>query len=175
MIRLSLVSITSASLLLMALLTGSGVGHAQQTGCESGEGFGSFDFWLGEWDVTDSTTGSRAGSNSIQELEAGCMLLESWTSAGGGSGTSINYYNPVNDEWRQLWVSAGGYSIDIVGGMEGGSMKLSGNIYYFTGSVARFRGTWTPNSDESVRQFFEQYNDETNSWDVWFDGHYVRK
>jgi len=26
-----------------------------------------------------------------------------------------------------------------------------------------------------VRQFFEQYNNETEKWDVWFDGRYVHK
>lgn len=94
---------------------------------------------------------------------------------GGGTGTSLSYYNPVNEEWRQLWVSAGRYSIDIVGGIEGESTVLSGNIYNFSGGTAKIRGTWTPDSDDSVRQFFEQYNDETKNWDTWFDGRYVRK
>lgn len=54
-------------------------------------------------------------------------------------------------------------------------MVLSRNIYNFSGGTAKIRGTWTPDSDDSVRQFFEQYNDETNNWDVWFEGRYVRK
>jgi hypothetical protein len=100
--------------------------------------------------------------------------METWAGAGGSSGISINYYNPVRDEWRQLWVSAGEYAIDIVGGLVDGSMVLVGEIYnYASNETYDFRGSWTPNDNGSVRQFFEQYNDETEIWDPWFDGLYV--
>ncbi len=53
-------------------------------------------------------------------------------------------------------------------------MVLLGEIYnYGSNETFEFRGTWTPNRDGSVRQFFEQYNDETEVWDSWFDGRYV--
>ena len=149
---------------------------AQNQSCTSNEGFSAFDFWVGEWDVyvNDKVNANQVGSNSIVKLEAGCALMETWAGAGGSSGISINYYNPVRDEWRQLWVSAGEYAIDIVGGLTDGSMVLLGEIYdYGSNGTFDFRGTWTPNSDGSVRQFFEQYNDETKAWDPWFDGLYV--
>ncbi len=160
---------------LLLIAFSSNISVAQQLGCEDGSDFRAFDFWLGEWDVTDNVSGNVAGSNSIKKMEGGCMLLEAWVGGSGGSGTSINYYNPVNKEWRQLWVAQGRYSIDIAGGLVGESMQLLGSIYYFSGSEASFRGTWTPSSDGSVRQFFELYNEDTKSWDVWFDGRYVRK
>lgn len=149
---------------------------AQQTGCHDLERFSDFDFWVGEWDVFDNNSGNRAGENAIQKMEEGCMLLESWTGGGGAStGTSINYFNPVTGEWRQVWVSAGAYAIDIVGGLRGESMVLEGSIYNFGGAVWNFRGTWTPNEDGSVRQFFEQYNHDSEVWEPWFDGRYVRR
>lgn len=148
---------------------------AQQSGCDFNAGFTAFDFWVGSWDVTDNTTGNVAGSNRIEKIEAGCVVMEHWTSVGGGTGTSLNYYNPVTDVWRQLWVSAGRYSIDIVGGLQNGAMVLTGELHNFVGnSSIPFRGTWTPQDDGSVRQFFEQFNAETNVWDPWFDGRYVR-
>lgn len=61
------------------------------------------------------------------------------------------------------------------GGIEHESMPLSGIIYNFSGSTAKFRGTWMPGADGSVRQFFERYNDETENWDAWFEGRYVHK
>lgn len=148
---------------------------AQQVGCDFDAGFAAFDFWVGEWSVYDNVSGNLAGSNSIRKLEQGCLLQENWTSAAGSTGMSVNYYNPVTSEWRQLWVSAGRYSIDIVGGLDNGSMVLVGHVYYFTGSAVPFRGAWTPAEDGSVRQFFEQFNAETGAWDVWFDGNYVKK
>ena len=162
-------------LLSVILLLPGPVAYSQEVGCDDIDGFSDFDFWLGEWEVFDSNTGNRAGENSIQKMEGGCMLMESWTSAGGGTGTSMNYFNPVTNEWRQLWVSAGRYSIDIVGGLRGQSMVLEGSIYNFAGAVWNFRGSWTPNPDGTVRQFFEQFNHDSEQWAPWFDGRYVRK
>lgn len=38
-----------------------------------------------------------------------------------------------------------------------------------------FRGTWTPNEDGSVRQFFVQQDTDGGVWKTWFDGLYIRK
>ncbi len=170
-------TVTAVFLITALLVAASGVPitHAQLVGCDELDGFADFAFWLGEWEVFDNNTGNKAGENSIQKQERGCMILERWTSATGGTGTSLNYYNPVAREWRQLWVSEGRYSIDIVGGLQGESMVLEGSIYNFAGAVWDFRGTWTPNADGSVRQFFEQYNHDSGEWNTWFDGRYVRK
>ena len=149
--------------------------QAQESGCESLPGFSQFDFWVGDWEVFDSNTGNKVGENSIHKQEQGCLLLEEWRGASGSTGMSLNYYNPVTREWRQVWVSSGRYSIDIVGGLQGGSMVLEGSIYNFQGAVWNFRGAWTPNEDGRVRQFFEQYNHDSNEWEPWFDGRYVRK
>ena len=164
-------SMVSILLCVGSLLFSSAL-FGQQSGCNEPE-FRAFDFWLGTWEVSDNLTGNLAGRNTITQMEGGCMLLESWQGAAGSTGTSVNYYNPVLQQWRQLWISAGRYSIDISGDLSDGSMQLVGHIYPFAGAAARFRGTWTPNPDGSVRQFFEQYNEATENWDVWFDGRYV--
>lgn len=143
--------------------------------CTTDENFRAFDFWIGEWEVTPWGGGNIAGHNTIEPVERGCALSERWTNAAGGTGRSINYYNPITGKWRQLWV-AGGYSIDIEGGLEEGAMALEGSIHYYAQkNSVPFRGTWTPQEDGSVRQLFHQYNAETENWDVWFDGRYVRK
>ena len=36
-----------------------------------------FDFWIGEWNVYD-TTGHKVGENSIVKLEKGCIINEHW-------------------------------------------------------------------------------------------------
>jgi len=132
-----------------------------------------FDFWLGEWRVT-APNGQFAGHNSITREEAGCLLLETWTSANGTTGQSYNYYNPETGKWRQVWVSAGAL-IDYAGGLtETGSMKLVGTITYHAGAqTAPFTGEWTPNADGTVTQHFEQYNAETDDWATWFTGIYT--
>jgi len=145
--------------------------------CESKKGFSDFDFWLGEWNVySNDDKRQLQGTNSISKSHKSCLIMENWTSVQGGTGSSMNYYDPVEDRWRQLWV-AGGYSIDYTGGLdENGSMVLTGKInYYNTGKSHAFRGKWTPNGDGSVRQLFEQQDTETKEWSVWFDGLYIRQ
>ena len=151
--------------------------EAPKSICESTEHFNDFNFWLGEWNVYSNDEKRQfQGTNSITVHHKNCLIMENWTNQQGGTGRSMNYYDPVEDQWRQLWV-AGGYSIDYTGGLnESGSMVMNGKInYYTTGKSNAFRGTWTPNDDGSVRQFFEQQDAESKAWSVWFDGLYIQK
>jgi hypothetical protein len=145
--------------------------------CETTDHFNDWNFWVGEWNVySNDEKHTFHGTNSITKLHKNCLMMENWTSAQGGEGSSMNYFDPVENQWRQLWV-AGGYSIDYTGGLdENGTMVLNGKInYYKTGKSFSFRGMWTANEDGSVRQFFEQFDPEKDKWNVWFDGRYERK
>lgn len=142
--------------------------------CEAGGRYADFDFWVGEWDVT-VPDGRRAGTNHIEKVERGCLLVERWTGAAGGTGMSMNYYDPAKARWLQLWVSSNGVVIEIEGGLRGGSMVLDGELINADGTSQPFRGTWTPNTDGSVRQHFEISEDEGRTWSTWFDGRYVRR
>jgi hypothetical protein len=167
-------TLTAAAALLVCV-TNDAAGQEQQrpTVCEDEAAFRAFDFWIGEWDVYNNANGNLAGRNRIESQESGCVLVERWTSASGGTGMSVNYYDIVTDQWRQVWI-ANGYSIDITGGLdESGAMVLVGEIHtYAQRRALPFRGTWTPNADGSVRQFFEQQDPATGEWQVWFDGRY---
>lgn len=143
-----------------------------QGACNTNPHFNDFDFWIGEWEVTDNSNGNLAGSNVITKGLNNCLVEENWSGASGSTGKSLNYFNPLDDSWRQLWV-APGYVIDISGGLEDGAMVLEGTIAYFSDTEYAFRGRWTPADDGSVRQFFEQYDPESESWAPWFDGRYV--
>ena len=133
----------------------------------------AFDFWLGTWEVTDPR-GIVQGQNTITLEEAGCVLVERWTSASGGTGQSYNFVDPSNGRWRQVWVS-GAANIDYQGGTTAsGGMRLEGTITYRNGIRFPFVGAWTPQADGTVLQVFEQYNPQTKTWDPWFTGIYRR-
>ena len=158
--------------LLLLLLATSPSWSADKYSCRDQPGHRQFDFWAGNWRVTDKDGGKTYGNNTISIEEDGCLLQERWRSASGGTGSSINYYDPGDGLWHQLWVDSGASIIDIAGNMQDGSMVLSGTIYYL-GDARRadFRGTWTPLPDGSVRQFFEE-RDAQGQWQTWFDGYY---
>jgi hypothetical protein len=143
--------------------------------CEHDDAFRDFDFWVGDWEV-HGPNGTFAGSNSITPAERGCMLIESWTSAGGGTGMSINYLDGVTGEWVQVWNAESGSQINIRGGMTDDGMLLVGTLHTVgDGKTLPFRGLWTPLEDGRVRQFFEQSTDDGATWTPWFEGFYSRK
>ena len=167
---------------LLATLAGDAIYDAlvarmskQAYPCEHDPLFSAFDFWVGEWDV-HVAGGALAGSNVIERAERGCVLIENWSSASGGTGMSINYVDKISNEWVQIWNAAGGSQINIRGGMTDKGMLLTGTIHYVAnGTTAPFRGLWTPLADGRVRQFFEQSPDAGESWTPWFEGFYTRK
>ncbi len=162
-------------LIVLLLLILPMASHGQQTtfDCWASPSHRQFDFWLGEWEVHDGK-GKLQGRNSIESVEKGCAIREQWRSVRGGTGQSMNVYQPASGEWRQLWVDAGASIIDISGGLEGETMLLEGEIYYLKRGMSRpFRGQWTPLADGRVRQFFQE-KDDNGQWQTWFEGFYSR-
>jgi hypothetical protein len=143
--------------------------------CVFSEGHRQFDFWVGEWDVF-TPQGKPAGTNSIQKDEQGCVLVERWKGGGGGTGMSINYYDPGKEKWVQQWVASGASVIYLEGQLnEEGAMVLVGELTNRNGESSPLRGTWKPLLDGRVRQLFEQSTDGGETWTPWFDGYYVRQ
>ena len=161
-------------LALLALLPAALIAQPKPYDCRASDPHRQFDFWIGQWEVHDAR-GTLAGNNRITAVQKDCALREQWTSASGGGGESLNYYDPNSGKWHQLWLDAGYSIIDIAGGLDKtGSMVLEGRIYYLTsGKEHPFRGTWTLLDDGRVRQFFQQ-QDAEGAWQTWFEGFYTR-
>ena len=143
--------------------------------CENDSSFGAFDFWVGDWEV-HGPAGEPAGTNTIERAQRGCVLLENWVSASGGTGMSINYLDKASGEWVQVWNAEGGSQIHIRGGMTDEGMLLVGTLHSVANNTTvPFRGLWTLLEDGRVRQFFEQSTDGGRTWTPWFEGFYTRR
>lgn len=139
-----------------------------------------FDFWIGEWDVTP-TLKPPAGPPSqsrITSIEDGCVILESYRTAGGYSGKSFNAYHPVKKRWEQFWVDNKGQVHHYAGNFR------DGNLYYEAEGVrsggpssapARARMTFFNHGPDQVRQLGESSTDEGKTWTVSYDLTYRRK
>ena len=140
--------------------------------CDNGA-YREFDFWAGEWIVKDAS-GEEAGRNSISVEQGGCVLIERWAGANGGTGISLNFYDPVARIWTQTWVSPGAV-LTMTGRLVGGEMVLEGPLHYLKdGRATRLKGTWTRLPDGRVRQHFVESADDGRTWTEWFDGYYSR-
>ena len=129
------------------------------------------DFWIGEWDVY-GRDGTKLGENSIGLRDGAWVIDESWTGAGGGTGRSINYYDPAEKLWKQVWVS-GGSVLEMGGRFEDGAMRFTGVNKYRGGATAEHHTTLTPLDGSRVRQLIEESTDGGETWAMKFDGIYV--
>ena len=133
-----------------------------------------FDFWAGNWTVTDNASGKPVGTNDISTELRGCVLQEHWSGTGGGHGTSFNHYDRSRKLWHQTWVDDSGGILYLDGGLRNGSMVLSGMRRGRNGKPVTDRITFTPRSDGTVRQWWQVSRDGGTSWTTSFDGIYRR-
>jgi len=132
-----------------------------------------FDFWLGDWDVTDAK-GKTAGRNRIVALHDGCVLQESWSGSGGFTGTSLNAYDAERKTWHQTWVDNNGGVLQLDGRFADGRMTLVGESLD-GGKKVMQRITWERLPDGRVRQLWESSKDGGATWTVAFDGYYAKR
>lgn len=133
------------------------------------------DFWVGAWDVYNPQ-GEQVGVNEVQRLLKGCLLLENWTGAGGSSGKSMNYFDPLRQTWRQVWVSDQGNVLDYRHGVfRGDRMVFTGLRLDPAGDTVQDRLTFVHVSRDTVRQVFEASGDGGETWDTTWVGIYVRQ
>lgn len=155
------------AVLLVALTAGAQtLGNVAAPRCSSAE-YRQFDFWLGEWDVTQG--GKTAGHNSIRSILNGCAISEEWSGTGGFKGNSLNFYNADTKRWHQTWIDSQGQSLALDGRFEAGSMTLQSVA---VDTVPRHKITWTPMPDKSVRQLWQVQSEPGADWKTLFDGKY---
>jgi len=142
--------------------------------CEYDERARQFDFWVGEWDVF-TQQGQRAGSNSVQKIEGGCIILENWTGGLGGTGKSINFFDHHLGKWRQTWVGSNGGVSEFAGEFKEGAMLFEGESHSPSGQKVLRRLTFTKLDADRVRQFSEQTTDGGKTWTVSYDFVYKRR
>jgi hypothetical protein len=155
---------------------------AKLTPC-TGPQYKEFDFWLGDWEVR-SAAGQLLGHNRISKRHGGCVVLEEWESAAGGSGSSFNFYDQPTKQWHQFWVDATGTNwlssdrqgnpVTLRGGMRDGSMVFWSHPDTLP-AIGLTRLTFRPLPDGRVRQTFEGSTDGGKTWTVSFDGFYKKR
>ena len=134
-----------------------------------------FDFWIGAWDVLNPD-GQKVGVNTITVGLNGCVLHEQYESLRGAyRGSSYNVYDRTAQRWHQTWVDNTGLLLQLDGRFADGRMLLEGRTRRSDGSEQLERITWSANPDGSVRQLWHRSTDGGATWNVAFDGKYVKQ
>ena len=134
-----------------------------------------FDFWVGDWIVLD-TAGNQVGTNTISKKESNCFLEEHWKSSQGSTGTSMNYFDKSDTTWNQLWIDNSGYVLKLKGVFDAGSMILKSDLNKGQKGVFFYNQIrWTKNSDGTVTQLWESYEENGKLIQTLFKGIYKSK
>ncbi|MEA5523338.1 hypothetical protein [Limnoraphis robusta] len=117
-----------------------------------------FDFWVGNWVVSD-TLGKQIGESIIEKLEDDCVISEQWKSSGGYTGRSYNYYDAADSSWNQVWLDHQGANLILKGKGSKNKMVLRSKLSKDPkGNEVYNQITWTKESDGSVIQIWDVLN-----------------
>lgn len=124
-----------------------------------------FDFWAGDWDVSDYGSPVKVASARVDIILSGCVLHEDYRGADGHQGQSFTTYDPIKQAWHQSWVTNRGETLELEGKFALGRIELTGEDHN-AGTIVR--GWWKP-EDGGVRETAVTSADGGKSWKAWFD------
>lgn len=147
----------------------------EQCNCCADE-YQQFDFWLGDWEVFN-LEGKKVGENKILKMQDNCLIQENWTSIGGHTGTSYNFYNKNDKTWNQTWIDNSGTVLQLKGVLEDDKMVLeSEKIKNQSANLSHTnRIIWTKDTLGNVFQKWELIGDDGKVSQVVFEGIYKPK
>ncbi len=145
--------------------------------CSSLPAAHAFDFWLGDWDVYQTSNPTvKTGFNRITSQSGGCVILESWESQGAHSGVSINYFDPGSGKWQQKWAGSGQDILEFYDGeYRDGAMRFKWDGRNPDGTTFPGRLTFTHLPSGEVRQHSQRSPDHGNTWVDVYDFTYIRR
>ena len=104
------------------------------------------------------------------------MILESWASARGGSGHSLNVYDQADGKWHQTWIDATGDQVHYIGTWVNGKMEFrADDVATPQKQKVVLTMTFEPRPDGTIRQSGTMSTDGGKTHTTSFDLVYTRK
>lgn len=137
----------------------------------------AYDYFVGDWDVTDTRSGSPIARSRIEKVMGGCAIRETYDQTVGPGNKPLEYHgssytalNTGDNSWRQFYIDTGGAAFSYTGGIVDGAMVLTASA----GQLAN-RMTVAPQPDGSVRQSGAVTLDGGKTWQTGYDFTYRRR
>jgi hypothetical protein len=149
------------------------VGTTAASPCAADSNFQRLAFWIGDWEVVDST-GAHYATQRVRPVLEACAITAEWASGGGYKGLSLFAFDARTGEWKQMYVA------NQVPSPSGVELRKSDRSYSGPGirfillldstaaGAARSRVTIMPLSDHRAMQLFEDSPDGGKTWRTVF-------
>ena len=104
-------------------------------------------------------------------MYGGCAIRESWMPHARAGGGSLSAWDPAARLWWQTWVDSANSYATFEGGIENGSMVLTGRWlgYSGPGTEVRARMTYARRDEGAVSQRVEVSTDGGRTWTLGAD------
>jgi hypothetical protein len=153
---------------------------AVQSPCRADSSYQRLRFWVGDWEILDST-GAHYANQRVHEAADGCAFTAEWEGRDGNNGLNLSAYDGATGEWRQVYVS------NQVPAPLGVQLRRSDATY--RGAGVRFialvdppttqrhrsRITIAPLDGNAAVQLFEQSVDAGKTWTIQFTATHLRR
>lgn len=143
--------------------------------CTADSSYQRLAFWIGDWDVFDST-GALYATQRVSAVIDDCAIAAEWASSGGNKGMGLSAFDMKTHEWKQIYVS------NQVPFRSGVTLRTSDPSYTgpgisfispldpAAGNLQQTRVTIMPLSGHRALQQFEDSKDGGKTWQVVFKG-----
>ena len=142
--------------------------------CVADSNYQRLAFWVGDWDVVDST-GAHYATERVRAVVGGCALTIEWSGRAGDRGLNLTGYDAKSGEWRQMYVSDQRFPTGAIVRKSDPTYRGPGVRFIALtepepGSLARSRITVMPmaGDDHRVMQLFENSSDGGKTWRTLF-------
>ena len=138
----------------------------------------SFDFWVGEWDLTWTGQDGKEGkgTNRIVKILDGKVIEENFEAIGPGfKGKSLSVYNPNSGQWHQAWADNQGGYFDFIGEVEGDKRIFKTKMIEKDGKKIIQRMRFYNISEDSLTWDWEMTQDGGETWNLQWRINYKKK
>ncbi|WP_448212378.1 hypothetical protein [Colwellia sp. MEBiC06753] len=159
--------------LILSLVYFISISASATSSCSLAE-YRQFDFWLGQWTVTNHSN-NQISQSKISAINNGCGILEEYQTPSGYVGKSLNIYDKQRQLWHQTWIDNTGLLLQLEGKFSSGKMVLTGTTQDAEGNSLLNQISWQQLTDGKVNQVWQVSKDNGQSWQLLFDGIYTKQ
>ncbi len=147
--------------------------------CATSADFQRLAFWIGDWDVFDST-GVYYASQRVHAAIDACALTVEWTGRAGDKGFGVSAYDSRARQWKQMYVSnqvpfSSGVKYRTADrGYAGPGVRFVPVFAAGDSTRSQTRVSIVPLANDRVLQLFEDSSDGGATWHVEFKAEHRR-
>jgi hypothetical protein len=148
--------------------------------CATDSNYQRLAFWVGDWDVVDST-GAHYANQRVRAVLDDCAFTAEWTGRVGDKGLNVSAYDGRANEWRQVYMSnqvPAPTSISLRRSdpsYDGPGVRFIPLVEPPANVLSRSRVTLMPMDGGRVMQLFEDSKDGGKTWFVIFRAEHRRQ